>query len=309
MASYFQDYLDFARKNSTVNLQMSLIFEMARTAITRGYTFIGFGINGIDNPSTSHELVHGDFPPDRVPQQFRLAQFNDDELAKARVEFRRWIISNGFVEYIHITSIFYDRLYSALLFMEYLMHRRSITHQLRREKNFHSKMSLTDKMEAMADEMDIRNGMLKYMDALNRMRNCMIHAAGTVTRRHCNYPDRLIVKWPRMNIKSGVDANSLVAVKSGDILQGGALVAIGFDETSKEFPLGSTIDIAVWEIYEIFMFAQLDIDELSRSIDGFNQSLADANGAETIIGDGNKKTWRYAATRGDIEGLVRVLNV
>ena len=82
MASYFQDYLDFARKNSTVNLQMSLIFEMARTAITRGYTFIGFGINGIDNPSTSHELVHGDFPPDRVPQQFRLAQFNDDELAE-----------------------------------------------------------------------------------------------------------------------------------------------------------------------------------------------------------------------------------
>lgn len=199
---------------------------MAKTAIARGYVFIGFDLNGIKIPSIDYALTHDDLPPDMIPQDFKLVSLDKNELESGKSEFRRWIVANGFSEYIHITSLFYDRLYSALLFVEYLMKKRDPSGQIKLAKKFHAMMSLSDKIGVISREMDIGSDMIKYIDPLNRMRNCMIHTAGTITRRHCNEGERLIIKWPRLVMKSGSDKDNLHIIKKGDRVEAGGIITV-----------------------------------------------------------------------------------
>lgn len=299
-----QEYLEIARTSGHVSLPMGAIFDLGKKAVIRAYSFIGFGLNGINNPETSYRLEQLENTEDNLPSNYLLAELSGEHLDEAKSEFRRWIIGNGFSEYIHIMSIFCDKLYSLLLFLELLAKRKSLDEQLRREKNFHKKMSLNDKLELISSEMGIKSGMLDYIGALNKMRNCMIHNAGVVAPRYCNDINGLIVKWMGPRVYVELEGGEEVPAKPGYVIPAGSNVVMRLEEVSKTFLIGEIIDIKALEMFEIFMYAQLDLNQLGLSVDRFNETLAGETGAEALDETGEKKTWRFSTKRSDIEGVI-----
>ena len=216
-----------------------------------------------------------------------------------RVEFRRWVLANGFrdcveaigetLEWLRKTCFIWSKTISATSadsgttsLQAQMTGEDWNTHIVAGAVKF-NRLSLPDKLEHLESTYGWRRpDLTSEVLSLNAARNCLVHRAGIVGPKDVKEPDSgLSVTWRRMYISAG-EGEARRELFSGSRVEAGESVAIEFIEVAKQYAIGDKLTFTAGEFVEITLTFLLFSKELEESLQIYQQEcVAKAQGLLT----------------------------
>lgn len=214
--------------------------------------------------------------PEPTSEELAFAQVAFGEtfpgLDESKVLFRRWILLNGFEEIHKCLRTTLEALY-VFVRIEQETTFDSAQDEDTRVKELRSQARSLNHPDLISQLNLIFRKPLEFqvqMDSFNNARNCLVHANGVVTRRHCNNreKDKLVIFGRRFKLffKKG---ELEVPAKIGTPGPENAALMFGAEDFQLEFAEGKSIEISLEQFLNIlstciFIHANL-VARLSRS--------------------------------------------
>jgi len=254
-----------------INIDLDQIKEIALKAIRRATIFLGLGVNAArDKTFTSYQLPENNYlrlVPEKVAE---------DELYEFKVNFEKWIISNGLRELIESFGVFLDRIHQASLWFA-----TNKGHIRPQDANKFSpafeKKGVEGKLNKLRTRFNIFTDKDKYFPSINQARNCITHRRGVVGVEDLKGNDTLQLIWWAFDIiallPDGKEIPLVPLPEGGIYLEDGCTVAIKIRNRNREYKLGEVIELTPIDINEICFLILLATNEIVASTVDYAISL------------------------------------
>lgn len=195
------------------------------------------------------------FVPDDLPPE---------KISEFKVEFEKWIVSNGLRELIEGFSVFLDRLYECSLLVSQIGKPIDFSTHGGRIREI-KKKGLPGKQKSLREEFGISSDLSIHFKTLYEARNCLSHERGVVTDEFCNTHDSLEVTWKTFEVwfVSNDGKERLVELKEGmEPIPGPGQLVNKTVERKRCFRLGESVTFSARDLAEICVFSYLGCDTI-----------------------------------------------
>lgn len=247
-----------------VNIDFDKIRDIAFKGIRRTAIFMGLGVNAArDERLKKYQLTD--------LNMFEFVHKNVDEktLTLFKTEFHRWIISNGLRELVETYAVFLDRIYELCLLIQ--INTKELTNkEFDRLMRSFEKLGVERKLKIMKKEFSIETSREKYLNSINRIRNCITHRQGRVGSEDLRGKKVFKLVWLGMEVYAETPEgrkHSLMPPfpKKGILLSEGAEVKLEFIDRTKEYKLGEVITFQPNDLGEISLNYNLAADDITKT--------------------------------------------
>ncbi len=248
-------------------LNIEAIKQISFTGIRRAYAFMGLGINAANNESFN------DYNLSTITKYvFLPTDFPIDEVNKIKIEFKDWIISNGFQEFLGSFEVFLDNIH--FVYLNVLTSKKELTKEKATEQHKRFKMKgVIKKLMALEKKLTFNSKFFGHIKTINIVRNCLIHRRGIVEKKYLNDNSYLKLTWVGMEVYIQKYDNSKIYVfppnkcsKEEKKVEKGEQIKIHFKNRVKRFSLGELIKLNTIEISEILMMMSDATNEIVAQI-------------------------------------------
>lgn len=241
--------------------------QISFTGIRRAYAFMGLGINAANNESFI------DYNLSNITKYvFLPTNFPIDEITKMKKEFKDWIISNGFQEFLCSFEVFLDNIH--FVYLNVLTSKKMTTQQEAAEQHKSFKMKVViKKLTTLQNKLSFHSKFFDHIKTINIVRNCLVHRRGIVEKKDLNDDSFLRLSWTGMEAYIQKSDNSKIFLfppnkcsSEEKKAEKGEQIKIHFIENVKRFSLRESIKLNEIEISEILMMMSDATNEIIKQV-------------------------------------------
>jgi hypothetical protein len=183
-----------------------------------------------------------------------------------KVAFKNWILMNGFEDIHKCIRVTFERLVVFMMIRQRIYANEQFVVE-EYEKSRSSAVRDLNFPDLIGKATTLRGEELKLqceMESFNNARNCLVHASGVVTAKHCNNPEKnkLTIHGSRfkMFFKKGEEE---VPAEIGTAGPENAALMLGAEPFQIQFSLGQKIDLSLKQFIDVVntcIFIAADIE-------------------------------------------------
>jgi hypothetical protein len=115
----------------------------------------------------------------------------------------------------------------------------------------HHKLHFPAKVAELENKYGVRPTFVEHVLSLNKVRTCLVHRMGKVTKLDADENGRLVAKWvtSRMVLRGLETGTQLVLTESGQGLNEQSMLEVHIVEHEKVFNLGENVSLAPYDIF------------------------------------------------------------
>jgi hypothetical protein len=207
--------------------------------------------------------------------QFVPSGLGEDVVANFKVEFERWVVGCGLRELIETYSVFLEHSHEACLAMA-MAKGNFVDNHAKIQADFESK-GFPEKLNLLESKFKVTSKNSKYLQSINKFRNCLTHRLGMVEQKDCNDGNELIVQWVGLELfmekTNGEEVPISMPSPEGQVLEGPGIIKVRNKERMKRFKQGESISMSPHELAEVCRFFVDSSSEIHNSCVEYVESL------------------------------------
>ncbi|HEY9597038.1 MAG TPA: hypothetical protein V6D33_05160 [Cyanophyceae cyanobacterium] len=232
-----------------IQINLDAVLDIANLGIRRALIFMGLGLNAATNPNFKDYSLIPHTGISLVPDAA-----SDEVIEEYKREFSSWIIAGGLREIIESFSVFLDEVYTVCL--QTSIYNETLTLEDAQKKHLCFKqVFLNKKLKLLSNEYSIESEIDQLLLELGRVRNCLTHRRGIVSREDCNTEQGLQVSWKALEIvakqQTGAEIPIPFPIKEPVLLEQGGTLNAKLTMKSAIFPVGTLISLKPKDLSEI----------------------------------------------------------
>lgn len=204
---------------------------------------------------------------------FHPAQNNRLDFQQVKNEYEKWLIRNflgdaisyagAFLEECKTICAIYDLGTQQILREQY---NKIVTE----EKDRFSKLGLPGKLTLLKDEYGVFSEFESNILELNKLRNCIVHRLGIVSKRDVNEGDQLVVHLRALEFfAKNPETEEEIEINKETHVEAGWLVVAKWKEECKSFKLGESVSLSYQEMIQAINTFYLFASSMKKSIIDF----------------------------------------
>ncbi|MBI1886392.1 MAG: hypothetical protein HYS09_08810 [Chloroflexi bacterium] len=239
----------------TVQLNQNGIIAPLQRILRESFNNVALGLHAVEQYETD---VLPNLPTSFF--QFKIGdqeeRLTEEQLEALKQSYQTWMFTTAFGEFIKAV---FAALREAYLYCEVVMNwpgsfksldeiKSHIDSIRTKAQQFHLPTLMDRVSERLQSPLDFREHVL----SINKVRNCLEHRHGVVTKKDINDPpnNSLKMKWRRSKVFYEKDGRE-IEVSSGSMIEGPATVMHKLEDASKVFKLGERISLSVDEFNQV----------------------------------------------------------
>lgn len=246
-----------------MRLNIEEIKQISYTGIRRAYAFMGLAINATNiesfNDYNLSKITKYIFLPTDLPIE---------EVKKIKIEFKDWIISNGFQEFLGSFEVFLDNIHFVYLNILTSKHEITQSDATKKHKSFKMK-GVKKKLIALEKISNSKSKFFDHIETINIARNCLVHRRGLIEKKDLNFDKHFNLTWLGMDSYIEKFDKTRVYIFPPDKCseedkhaEKNELIKIEWNQRSKKFSIGDSIKLNTTEISEILMMMSHATNEI-----------------------------------------------
>lgn len=253
---------DPAPQHQQITINADTLRDLGMRGVNRAAGFLGLGFIRAEAPLpttiTMSEFNRYQFLPEPLPEALA------GELVK---EFNAWLIGNALQELDRHFSLFVDEVWRLLDLTD--AHEKVIPAGFK-VSEISGDTNAGRKFEKVAERLGIPEARPDRLWSISNARNCLAHAAGTVTERHANdNKQRLKLIWLASEIKL-VQGEHFVIIGEHPIQAPDpgqeAQVVMQMVDRELTFEIGEQLRLTPVQLHELCLFYAILIDNIMASL-------------------------------------------
>jgi len=192
---------------------------------------------------------------------------------QAKDKYEKWLIRNFLGDAINFTGAFLEE-FKTICAIYGLGTQRILGEQynkiVTKEKDNFNKLGLPEKMKLLKDKYGVFSEFESHILELNKLRNCIVHRLGIVSKRDVNEDDKLVIHLRAIQIfaknpKTGEE----IEINKETHVDAGWVIMARWSENYKSFKLGESVSLNYQEMIQSINTFYLFASSMKKSIFDF----------------------------------------
>jgi hypothetical protein len=233
---------------------------------------VSVGLSAIESysPNTRHAV-----PADYIPLSFGepeiLKKVSRSEVRRRKDSFKVWILTRGFQEcskalqaslreaylYVRMAAVDFNQITTA----------GQLNAAIKSAQHEAAWLQVPKLIEGISSSLTAPIALREHVLSINKVRNCLEHRYGVVSGQDINerVTDSLVLRWRRGRLVANKGDHHF-EVGPGSRVEAGYTINLGFEDKSRSFARGETVDISVAEFNEVAMTCLLFGQDLAHKL-------------------------------------------
>lgn len=247
-----------------ISVDIDEILGVALRGVRRASMFMGLGVNAANNEHVRDYQLTGISQIQLLPNDIP-----EDQLAKAKDEFRLWVEANGFRELIETFLVFLDAINLACL--KFQLGKGSISlEDLKADHAAFSKQGFPNKLNIFRQKYGIEAKHADHLLSLNGARNVLTHRLSIVRKQDANAEGVMTVSWLGADIL--IEESNLTRHHIEEVIEQGrsfpeeTRLLMHFTVRNREFKVGDRLVLSSKDLGEVCWFMTREAEALASSL-------------------------------------------